>query len=422
MSLTLSSRPSTFAPGPSPPTRKRRRCWPAIAAIAVGTAFLLAAVIWRAAAVPALVKFPTDVDHELRYAGEFVLFVDPATAAALAEPSTATLAVDRHVEALAAESGANDVVVSETVTFEVAGLDAATQVHHYVMDRRTSANVDDGRAWAYERSNVLDRAGAFWIAFPPNIDNASDVPMYKDEMGTTFTAVAGPETEAIEGLQLVDYRATVATAQPLTEEYLRSLDAVVPLPRSLPFDQLKPFLVAAGVPVDEAITAVSTRATPVELATVAELIGEPIPLEYVVTFTGNTFVEPRTGAIVDVASVVDRVGARPAGEAMSALRSILGRYRDDPTIAATIQALDELAAQPLPVFEYRYAQTPASVAQMAEWVSHQRDRIDIAERTVPSALALIGVIFATTGALLLARARIEQRRTDDDDDDFALAA
>jgi hypothetical protein len=109
---------------------------------------------------------------------------------------------------------------------------------------------------------------------------------------------------------------------------------------------------------------------------------------------------------------------------MSTLGAILGRYRDDPTIAATIQALDGLAARPLPVFEYRYAQTPASVAQFADWVYQQRDSIDVAERTIPSALALIGVVFATTGALLLARARIEQRRRGDDDldDDFALAA
>jgi hypothetical protein len=404
--------------------RKRRRHWPAIIAIVVGTGFLLSAVVWRAAVVPALVKFPTDVDQELRYAGEFVLYVDPATAAPLAEPSTANLAVDRHVEALPAESGANDVVVRETVTFEVEGLAAATQVHQYVMDRRTSANVDDDMGWAYEPSNVLDRAGAHWIAFPPNVDEVSDVPMFKDEVGTTFPAVAGPGTETIGGLQLVEFRASVDTALPLTEEYLRSLDAVVPLPRSLSFDQLKPFLVAAGVAVDEAIAAVSAVATPAELTTLAELIGGPIPLEYVVTFTGNTFVEPRTGAIVDVASVVDGVGARPAGEAMSTLGAILGRYRDDPTIAATMRALDGLAARPLPVFEYRYAQTPASVAQIADWVVQQRDRIDIAERTVPSALALIGVIFATTGALLLARARIEQRRKADDDldDDFALAA
>ena len=102
--------------------RKRRRRWPAIVALSVGVVLVAAAVIWRSFAVPALVKFPTDVDQNPRYEGTFVLFVDPATAAPLDEPTTAGLAVNRHIEALPAESGAHDVVVRETITFEVEGL------------------------------------------------------------------------------------------------------------------------------------------------------------------------------------------------------------------------------------------------------------------------------------------------------------
>ena len=185
--------------------------------------------------------------------------------------------------------------------------------------------------------------------------------MYKDEIGATFTAVGGPATEEIDGLHLVGFEASVTSPQPLTEAYLHSLDAVVPLPRSLTFDQLRPSLLAAGLPVDEAMAAVAALATPDDLATLAELIGEPIPLEYVIEFSGHTFVEPQTGAIVDVSSVVDRVSARPADEAISALVNILERYRDDPAIAATIEALNGFSTQPLPVFEYRYAQVPDSV-------------------------------------------------------------
>ena len=122
MTIALSPRPS--APPAAPPSAapKRRRRWPAIVALSVGVALVAAAVIWRSFAVPALVKFPTDVDQTPRYEGTFVLFVDPATAAPLDEPTIADLAVDRHVEALPAESGAHDVVVRETITFEVEGL------------------------------------------------------------------------------------------------------------------------------------------------------------------------------------------------------------------------------------------------------------------------------------------------------------
>ena len=117
---------------------------------------------------------------------------------------------------------------------------------------------------------------------PADVDTSSPVRMYKDEIGATFTAVGGPATEEIDGLHLVGFEASVASPQPLTEAYLHSLDAVVPLPRSLTFDQLRPSLLAAGLPVDEAMAAVAALATPDDLATLAELIGEPIPLEYVI--------------------------------------------------------------------------------------------------------------------------------------------
>jgi hypothetical protein len=381
-----------------------------VAAVA-GACLLVAAPLWRAAAVPALVKFPTDVDQNPQYEGTFALFVDPATAAPLVEPTISDLAVDRRVQGLPAESGADVVVVRETIAYQVDGFAAASQTHQYVMDRRTNANLDDPRAWAFDEAKVLDRAGAFWVAMPADVGSASTVPMYKDEIGGVFTAVGIADTEVVHGLRLVGFAAS-GTAQPLTEAYLRSLDAVVPLPRALSFDQLKPSLIAAGVPVDEAMATLLEVATPDDLAALAALIAEPIPLEYVDTFTGRTFVEPATGAIVDVTSVVERVSARPSADAVPALRQILQRYRDEPAIAAAITGLDRLATQPLPVFEYRYAQTPASADAVAAWVAEQRDLMRLAERTIPTTLAAAGAACLAIGLVLGVRyLRHQTRRT-----------
>jgi hypothetical protein len=405
MTLTRTPEPAVITP-----PRKRRRRWPAIVAIVLGGVLLLGAFGWRGIAVPALVKFPTDVDQRPQYDGTFTLFVDPASAAPLVEPTTAALSVDRHVEALPDESGANQVVVRETITFDVDGLASATQVHQYVMNRRTNVNVADDRAWAFEDTNVLDRSEAFWVALPKDVDSTSTVPMFKDEVGGRFVATGVPETEVVEGLDLVGV-ATQPTTMPLTDAYLRSLDAVIPLPRSLGFEQLKPSLIAAGVPVDAAMAALVQVATPEELATLGELIAQPIPLEYVVTFGGTVFAEPRTGAIVDVTSIVDRIGVRPAAQALPRLLTILERHRDKPAVAAAIDGLDRLATEPLPVFEYRYAQTPASAQEIARWVADQRDRMDLAERTIPMALAMTGVVAVVVGGLLLVRSVRGGRRT-----------
>jgi hypothetical protein len=389
---------------PSLTQRRSGRRWPAVTAVIVGAVLVAGAVAWQAWAVPALVRFPTDVDQRLRYEGTFTLFVDPETAGPLSAPAVHELTVDRHVEGVPAESDRDLVVVRETIAYDVAGLVAATQVHQYVMDRRTNVNVADDRAWAFDAANQLDRSGAFWLALPGGLTAGSAVPMYKDEIGATFVATGVPASESVGDVQVIGVTAG-ADAQPLTDAYLRSLDAVLPLPRSLGFDRMKPSLVAAGLPVDDAVFKLAGLATPEDLAALGVLIAEPIPLEYVDSFTGKTLVDERTGAIVAVTSVVERVGVRPSPTALPALLDILQRYRDDATVAALVAGLERLATDPLPVFEYRYRQTPASVEAIAEWVAGQHDRIGLAERSIPLALFTAGVVAMVTGSFSLSRRR-----------------
>ena len=366
-------------------------------AVVSGVMLMTAAALWRSFAVPALVRFPTDVDQHPRYEGTFTLFVDPATALPLDTPSTAALSIDRSVQGVPGESTAERVLVRETIAYAVEGSGPVEQIHQYVMDRRTGANVDDPAAWAFEPSNQLDRSGAYWVAMPRSSDGAVPVTMFKDEIGTTFVARPTGSTEDVNGLRLVEFAGS-GTAQPLTDAYLTDLATDMPVPRSLSFEELKPLLLAAGVPVDAALEALVRVASPDDLAALATMTGQPIALEYVDTFSGRTLVEPDTGAIVDVSSVVEQVGARPAPDALPPLLDVLDRYRSEPAVTAVIEALDRLAGQPIPVFEYRYAQTGASVAEIASWVGEQRDRLVLAERTIPLVAAVTGAALVVLGA------------------------
>ena len=212
------------------------------------------------------------------------------------------------------------------------------QDHQYVMDRTSHANVADGRAWGFTAANVLDRSGSYRLAFPSDLD-VGDVTMYSDDIATTYPAEVTSTDEEVDGLDVVAVEATVA-ATPLTDAYLRNLDQVVALPRSLSFDQLKPSLVAAGIPVDEALATLLTVATPEELATLAAFAAEPIPLQYTTSFTGRSLVEPETGAIVDVRTIVQRVSAVPAGPgsprcATSSSTTASNRPSEPPSTAST---------------------------------------------------------------------------------------
>ena len=155
---------------------------------------------------------------------------------------------------------------------------------------------------------------------------------------------------------------------------------------------------AAGVPVDDALAALVRVATPEDIQSLVASTSQPIALEYVDTFSGRTFIEPDTGAVVDVSSVVEQVSARPVPEALPPLLAVLERYRSEPPSTEAIVRLEALATQPMPVFEYRYTQIPSSVDEIASWVGDQRDRMVLAERTIPLAggrggglLLLVGV-------------------------------
>ena len=396
MATAITSQPTSASPTTlRRTTSRRRRRWPLVA-VAAGVMLMIAAALWRSLAVPALVRFPTEVDQHPRYEGTFTLFVDPATALPLSSPSTAALSIDRSVQGVPDESTADRVLVQETIAYAVEGSGPVEQVHQYVMDRRTAANVDDPSAWAFQPSNRLDRSGAFWVAMPRSSDGESPVTMFKDEIGTTFVARPTGSTQEVNGMRLVEFDGS-GTAQPLTDAYLADLARGMPVPRSLSFEELKPLLVSAGVPVDAALEALVRVASPADLAALASMTGQPIALEYVDTFSGRTLVEPDTGAIVDVSSVVEQVGARPAPDALPPLLAILGRYRSEPAVGAVVEALERLDGQPIPVFEYRYAQTRASVAEIASWVGDQHDQLVLAERTLPLTAAAAGAALVVLG-------------------------
>ena len=153
--------------------RPKRR-FPRIA-LAVSAGFVAAAADVVGFAVPALVKYPTDLDVTPRYEGVFTLFVDPATAAPLATPRQVPLDIERHIRSLGDESGASRVVVEETITQRAGDIFDTTQTNVYVMDRRTLQNVADDRAYAFDPSNVVDRSGAYRLNLPFDTSSGFDL-------------------------------------------------------------------------------------------------------------------------------------------------------------------------------------------------------------------------------------------------------
>jgi hypothetical protein len=379
---------------------RAKRRFPLIV-LPIAAALVAGALSWSAFAVPALVKYPTDLDVTPRYRGSFTLLVDPTTTAVLPTPRDVPLEIERRIRSLNDESSASRVVVEETISQRAGEVFDATQTNVYVMDRRTLENVADERAYAFDGSNVVDRSGAYRLNLPFDTSPDSIYKIYKNEIGTTYEAREDTATPTSDeaGLRLHNFRAS-ATEVPLDDAYLAELNKVVALPESLTLDQLKPQLVAAGLDVDSLLFALAPVITPDDLALLSQIAAQPIPLQYVLSLEGTARVETTTGAEVDVIAT-EWVGAKPTLADAAELQALLAKYPDIPEAVAAGEALAALSAGPATkLFEYRYEQTPASVADIAHEVKSQRQKIRLAEEYAPAGLWAAAALTLAAGGLV----------------------
>ncbi|HEX2849033.1 MAG TPA: porin PorA family protein [Acidimicrobiales bacterium] len=373
----------------------------------IGALFVIAALIWTAVAAPALLKYPTDLNVNPKYEGTFRLYLNPTNATPLDQPVTAPLTVDRVVKASPGSSSSKLAVVDETLTLKAGSLVDTTQQNEYVMDRRTMKNVSDPRAYAFNPENPVDRAGAYRLQLPFGVALDQQYKVYKNEIGGTYSmktqdAVAG--TYEKDGLTLTRFAGT-AKNLPLSPAYLTELKKTAPLPESMTIDQMKPLLKSKGVDVDALLAALLPSLSPDDTQALVKLAGTPIPLQYVLSFEGKMGIERTTGSEVDLTSDIETVGVMPAPASVDALTAILGKYPQVPAAASASTALKAISNEPIPVFQYDFSQTPASVKAIAKEVKSQRTLVIAAQRWIPWSLAALGIVLLLVGAFLGLRHR-----------------
>ena len=375
--------------------------------LAIACGFVVLAVVWSTFAVPALKKYPTNLDVTAHYTGTFTLFVNPGTGAPLSAPIQLPLTIDRHIQAQGNESGSSLVVVRETITQKAGDLVNASQTNVYVMDRSTMKNVADRRAYALQPANVVNRSGDYRLNLPFDTSSTKTYPIYKNELGASYAmrgnAVMPTKTEA--GLRLRNFDASV-TDVPLDAAYRAELNKLMPLPGSMTLDQLKPQLKAAGLDVDAVLAALTPVITPADLTTLIQVALRPVELKYVLSFDGQAAVDPMTGAEVDLGAT-ESVGVRAALTDTAALQTVLGHYPNVPQAVVASKALIAIGAAPAAkLISYRYQQTTTSVADIARQVKSMRSRLRLAEVVVPAGLLGAGVVmFLLSGWLLWRRQR-----------------
>jgi hypothetical protein len=379
------------------------RRWIGLVVAVIGAVVLIGSFVWRSTVVPAIVRYPTDLDVTPQYAGTVALYIDPTTHLPVGEPQQFDLAVTRHLLADEGASSKERVVVDEELHLVAAGLFDVTQQHRYVMDRRSMQNVADARAWAFTPDNVVDRAPDYRLNYP--FDTKLQVyAVYRNETESTYEATPAGTTTRIDGIDAADFDAR-AGRLPVSPAYLASLDAAVQLPRSLTLDQLKPILASAGFDIDASLPGLLADLSPEDVATVTSLASGTVELAYALTFTGTDSIDRYTGSTMEVRDVTETITARPTGDAVTTLRAVLARYPDNTEAQAGLGAIASFDERPIKVFVNSYSQTPASVEDIARTVSDQHDRRHLAEVVVPTVALIAGIVLLVGGAVLAARPR-----------------
>ena len=369
----------------------------------VGVGFLVISLLWLVFAVPALVRYPLDVDATPIYEGKFTLFVDANTFAPLDTPEVLPLKVTRHIDALGSKSSYSKVVVSEKIDFDAGGQFSQKQDNQYVMDRRSMKNVQSDDAYAFTSDNVVDRSPGVQTELSARHRCEQRVPDLQERDGVDLHRGAGSggaRRSRWTGCTSSRSRRR-RSRRPSARRTSRSLSQSVPLPKTLTITQLTPLLLQAGIDVPGTLTALQPVITPEDLATLTKLASQPIALQYLDTFSGGDAVEPTTGAIVVVRNVVETVSATAAPEASQPIIDVLGRYPQVPEAKAALEGLNALATNPIPLFRNEFSQTDASIKDIAGQVKDQKDKIDLAKKTVPTVLVVLGVVAGVAGLVLL---------------------
>ena len=140
-----------------------RRRWSTVA-VCVGVVMLLGAAAFRVVAVPALVRFPLDVNQTAHYRGTAITYMDQSTLLPLATPKREPLTLDRHVKVVDGDFG--HAVINETITITTP---STTTVEHYryTMDRRSMKFVSGSGNYAFgDPKNVMHAAaGTYRVNF-----------------------------------------------------------------------------------------------------------------------------------------------------------------------------------------------------------------------------------------------------------------
>src|SRR4030042_2819884 len=190
--------------------------------IILGIILILAAILWWAIAVNAMVKLPDDMDIDVIYEGDVTAYINPVTQERLPEGSEikSKIQVELIGTADKSQTSSSTVYMPGQLTTRITGFAESNIESAIILDRKTSENVKDERAfgWQFYYTDkegkkqlqpgiYVDRAGNYFPLLPFDTSKDQTYPFWKEEVNSGFDLEVVSE-EVKEGVTVYNFKGT----------------------------------------------------------------------------------------------------------------------------------------------------------------------------------------------------------------------
>jgi hypothetical protein len=364
--------------------------------LGLGIVLIAATILWMTVGLGALLKIPTGQDATSYSAGTATFYVNPATQQPLpaGQEIKLPMEIERRVFTVDGETTGDKIVFQEVITSTL-GVQKQQRVSQYVLDRKTSVNLTDDRAYDWVETNPVDRAGTYYPLLPMNTTRDEAYSVWKGEVGMGVIATF-MEEQTVDGVKLLVFGGPVDRA-PVVPAYVQ----LSGFPESISFSALAQQLKAAGFDAEAFLAMALPRMTPEDQQALAGITQQPIPLTYYWDVYQVVGIEPITGLPMDIIETKEAMSMSPDLKGLVPLFSVLMKYKDDPVLGPYLQQLAALqgtlaSAGPSKIISLDYRQTDESVQEMADLSKTSINKVKLAKTYIP----IVG--FALGGLLLIA--------------------
>jgi hypothetical protein len=334
----------------------------------LGVLLVAAGLVVMLAVVPGMKQLPADTDTTRTYEGTMATLVNPQTFESM---NDLPIELERHFYVV--ETDGDLALVAEERKMTSAGQTLQEGVNHFSVDRVTMLWSDDyPEEWA-ENQGFWPREG-YVMGWPMDTPQEDLTGWSDDYMSTVPLTFVEEATHERSGMTL--YKFTSASEpKPIVDEMVQGMG----LPSELPKEQLALLLGRADL----------SAAVKAMLPSLVEQLPATVPLGYYYDYEGTYWIDPATGIIVDT----QKRETRTVG-------------LDPDVIAGTPLALlpeDQLAALRLPVIDYTYTATDASVEEAKADAEDGAGKLQLYGVILPIVGIALGAVLLVLGVVAMRR-------------------